>query len=767
MSSDIPPRKLTVYKLLPIRLSTASGIPDFRSPGSGLYSNLEKYNLPYPEAIFDLSYFHENPKPFLTLAQELYPGAKYVPNIGHYFVKLLENKKKLLRVFTQNIDGLERLAGVSDEYLVEAHGSFVTASCTKCKRQVDGQLVKQQIMNNEIPECVSCRNLVKPDIVFFGEQLPERYMELSMNDPFLADFLIVIGTSLQVYPFAGLADMVPSNVTRLLINRETVGSFGMRDNDLVLNGDITGISLLIRETESTKKSLNSSEVTSTGVWDLAALLALPFLIYVYRVKLVSLSDALSHGLNIGYIQNVATQLLCNEPVNNEHLNIQSRPLESIAEVVDEISSYPIHPEEINFRHHFLANKNGRKNVSCVVKKTAKVPPSSTVTSFSALPGSSTTLTEAYQNAICDTDTDVDCDGVNETSVAEISDNPYTSESEIGFVNTKPVNGNNRVIKIESCSGTSGIVTSDEHVSESSSPLIGVSESNNSDSSVQSCTDKARRKGGWPKGRKRKPELYEHRPPKAPSTGYVFYLNEKRKLLKNVPFSEVTKLLGNEWSRLGLEEKRAYLQSAEDDKKRYQKELRLYRKTEAYQSYRRKRLNSICFPANGTEESDVDATDELDEEDNEELYCRVCNQWFVTMHNKREHLHGTKHFQNISLFEANLQGRMSSSFDESSLDGAPLSKSRKVTTNETTTMADAIAKVYQLHSDREKEVAYLKQRMTEQTNQKLELIRIMQHLKAEEERLKIKLDSQNRVREETEDRISKLYVILNYMCMIVS
>ncbi|RZF45043.1 hypothetical protein LSTR_LSTR002004 [Laodelphax striatellus] len=229
-------------------LSTASGIPDFRSPGSGLYDNLEKYNLPYPEAIFDLSYFHQNPKPFLTLAQELYPGSKYVPNIGHYFVRLLENKKKLLRVFTQNIDGLERLAGVSDELLVEAHGSFVTASCIKCKRQADGELVKQQILTNKIPECEICKNLVKPDIVFFGEQLPERYIELSMNDPFLADFLIVIGTSLQVYPFAGLANMVPSNVTRMLINRETVGSFGMRDNDVVLNGDITSnIELLAKE----------------------------------------------------------------------------------------------------------------------------------------------------------------------------------------------------------------------------------------------------------------------------------------------------------------------------------------------------------------------------------------------------------------------------------------------------------------------------------------------------------------------------------------
>lgn len=80
----------------------------YRSPATGLYYSLAQYNLPYPEAIFDLRYFSQNPKPFLSLAQELYPGGKYKPNLGHYFVRLLDEKKKLLRMYTQNIDGLER-----------------------------------------------------------------------------------------------------------------------------------------------------------------------------------------------------------------------------------------------------------------------------------------------------------------------------------------------------------------------------------------------------------------------------------------------------------------------------------------------------------------------------------------------------------------------------------------------------------------------------------------------------------------------------------
>jgi NAD-dependent SIR2 family protein deacetylase len=80
-----------------------------RSPNSGLYSQFQKYKLPYPEAIFDIDFYNQNPKPFLDLAKAIYPGAGNIkPNIGHFFVRLLETKGKLLRMYTQNIDGLER-----------------------------------------------------------------------------------------------------------------------------------------------------------------------------------------------------------------------------------------------------------------------------------------------------------------------------------------------------------------------------------------------------------------------------------------------------------------------------------------------------------------------------------------------------------------------------------------------------------------------------------------------------------------------------------
>jgi len=84
-------------------ISTSAGIPDFRSPVTGLYASLEKYDLPYPEALFEISYFRKNPQPFYTLYQEMYPdGAKYRPTLTHTFFKLLQKKGKLLRVFTQN-----------------------------------------------------------------------------------------------------------------------------------------------------------------------------------------------------------------------------------------------------------------------------------------------------------------------------------------------------------------------------------------------------------------------------------------------------------------------------------------------------------------------------------------------------------------------------------------------------------------------------------------------------------------------------------------
>ncbi|CAG8476345.1 19219_t:CDS:2 [Cetraspora pellucida] len=204
-------------------ISTAAGIPDFRSPGTGLYDNLAKYNLPQPESIFEIRYFKKNPEPFFELARELYPS-KFLPTLTHYFIKLLHQKNVLLRCFTQNIDTLEQLAGLPEEAVVEAHGSFSKAKCLDCDKLADPKWMKETIFSGVVPKCLICEGIVKPCITFFGENLPQKFF-LHMKDFDSCDLLIVAGTSLQVQPFAMLIDYVTFKTPRLLINREKVACY--------------------------------------------------------------------------------------------------------------------------------------------------------------------------------------------------------------------------------------------------------------------------------------------------------------------------------------------------------------------------------------------------------------------------------------------------------------------------------------------------------------------------------------------------------------
>ena len=135
-------------------ISTSAGIPDFRSPSTGLYERiysksliffnwtydifgirvkfkLQKYKLPYPEAIFTYSQFQKNPEPFYHLVRDLFPS-ELVATPTHKFFTLLHNKNILHRIYTQNIDALEHIAGVPEEKIIEAHGTFHRCYCTKC-----------------------------------------------------------------------------------------------------------------------------------------------------------------------------------------------------------------------------------------------------------------------------------------------------------------------------------------------------------------------------------------------------------------------------------------------------------------------------------------------------------------------------------------------------------------------------------------------------------------------------------------------------------
>lgn len=202
-------------------ISTSAGIPDFRSPETGLYDNLQKYNLPEPTAVFSIDYFKENPEPFFMLARELWPGV-FKPTTCHYFIRMLQEKGLLLRHFTQNIDTLESVAGLDSEVCVEAHGHFRTGHCIQCRAEYTQDWMKERIMKPSIPKCEAegCDGVVKPDIVFFGENLPFRFLKCMSEDFGKCDLLIIMGTSLLVQPFASLVNRTKENVPRMYINLE-------------------------------------------------------------------------------------------------------------------------------------------------------------------------------------------------------------------------------------------------------------------------------------------------------------------------------------------------------------------------------------------------------------------------------------------------------------------------------------------------------------------------------------------------------------------
>ncbi len=221
-------------------ISVSCGIPDFRSEG-GIYSLLGEYDLPSPESMFDLRYFRCNPVPFFQFARELLPG-KYRPSRTHYFIKLLDQKGKLLRNYTQNIDGLEIQAGVSEDRVHQCHGSFSTSTCqnVSCGRRVRLSEVEDRIRAQKLPMCETCcdpSGILKPDIVFFGEPLGDVFAQKIKQDRLRADLVIVMGSSLQVAPVSHIMNWIPREAPQILINREVVGRPSQFDVELLGDSD--------------------------------------------------------------------------------------------------------------------------------------------------------------------------------------------------------------------------------------------------------------------------------------------------------------------------------------------------------------------------------------------------------------------------------------------------------------------------------------------------------------------------------------------------
>ena len=191
-------------------VSTDSGIPDFRST-NGLYNQTYKYP---PEEIISHSFFEENPEEFFRFYKDrmLYLDAQ--PNEVHRFIAECEKKGKSLGVVTQNIDGLHQKAG--SKHVYELHGSVLRNYCMDCSTFYSAEYIK----NSEgIPRCQKCGGIIKPDVVLYEEGLSQAVVEGAVAAIQSADVMIVLGTSLVVYPAAGLIRYF-SGRHLVLINRD-------------------------------------------------------------------------------------------------------------------------------------------------------------------------------------------------------------------------------------------------------------------------------------------------------------------------------------------------------------------------------------------------------------------------------------------------------------------------------------------------------------------------------------------------------------------
>ncbi|KAH6562259.1 hypothetical protein BASA61_004019 [Batrachochytrium salamandrivorans] len=213
--------------------SVSCGIPDFRSK-NGIYSRLEEFELEDPQQMFDIHYFRFRPETFYSFAKEIYPS-NFTPSPSHMFIKLLEMKGKLLNNYTQNIDTLEKAAGIS--HVVQCHGSFATASCIVCGYHAPGAEIESNIFEQTVPRCPECSEdvdgIMKPDIVFFGENLSDEFDRKFLEDRKKTDLLIVMGSSLKVSPVADVKDRIPHHVPQILINLESLPHMAQFDIQLL------------------------------------------------------------------------------------------------------------------------------------------------------------------------------------------------------------------------------------------------------------------------------------------------------------------------------------------------------------------------------------------------------------------------------------------------------------------------------------------------------------------------------------------------------
>ena len=206
-------------KIVVLMGAGASSGPDFRSPG-GLYDSISKCNvLDDPYDVFDTKVYAEKPEIFWNFANLIFPSKEPVYSQAHLFIEKLEANRKLLRVYTQNVDTLEK--GIPENKLRCVHGSWRKNKCISCGRIYGIEDLRDSVEKKIVPRCVECGAVIQPGIVFFGQSVNFDRNE-AYRDACEADLLIVIGTSLKVAPISHLPHML-RNVPSILINREPVG----------------------------------------------------------------------------------------------------------------------------------------------------------------------------------------------------------------------------------------------------------------------------------------------------------------------------------------------------------------------------------------------------------------------------------------------------------------------------------------------------------------------------------------------------------------
>ena len=207
-------------------VSTESGIPDFRSV-DGLYN--QKYDYP-PEQILSHTFFVHKTSEFFRFYRDKMLCLDKKPNKAHYKLAELEKAGKLSAVVTQNIDGLHQAAGSKN--VLELHGSIHRNYCMKCGAACDTELVRK---SSGVPRCEKCGGMIKPDVVLYEESLNEKVLDGAIRSIAAADLLIVGGTSLAVYPAAGLLQYFRGDAL-VLINK---GATPMDNNaDLLIQQPI-------------------------------------------------------------------------------------------------------------------------------------------------------------------------------------------------------------------------------------------------------------------------------------------------------------------------------------------------------------------------------------------------------------------------------------------------------------------------------------------------------------------------------------------------